>query len=70
MQTDQQNTGRESNPAHFSVIRILPAPHICRFALGFPLPATAETPIGKAPCPLSAHSDGKLMPKIHRLTDN
>jgi hypothetical protein len=40
------------------------------FEHGFPLPGRCETPIMTALCPLSVHPAGKLMQKIHRLTDN
>jgi hypothetical protein len=36
MQIRQQNTGRESNPAHFSVIRISWMPSSPSFEHGFP----------------------------------
>jgi hypothetical protein len=62
----QQNTGGESNPAHFSVIRISPDPDVDDSTV----PVSAKDLLNAALCPLSAHPDDKLMQKIHRLTDN
>ena len=66
----QQNTGGESNPAHFSVSGIRGARHPGDFWEGFTLPRSSEMPDNTAPCPLSVQKNGKLMQKIHRLTDN
>jgi hypothetical protein len=64
--SSQQNTGGESNPAHFSMNRISPRPRRERFAV----PGRSEIPVKAAVCPLSVQLPGKLMQKIHTLTDN
>jgi hypothetical protein len=66
----QQNTGGESNPAHFSVIRISGSAPGYHSEHGFALPCIGEMPVKTASCPLSVQRGGKLMHKIHRLTDN
>ncbi|MGH6708318.1 MAG: hypothetical protein ACREEK_05045 [Bradyrhizobium sp.] len=66
----QQNTGGESNPAHFSVIRISGDVLGCHSQHGFALPRSSEMPVKAASCPLSVQSGRKLMQKIHSLTDN
>jgi hypothetical protein len=66
----QQNTGGESGPAHFSVIRIPGSVVGYHSEHGFALPRISEMPVKAASCPLSVQRGGKLMQKIHRLTDN
>jgi hypothetical protein len=66
----QQNTGGESGPAHFSVIRISGSVLGHHSEHGFARPRISEVPVKAASCPLSVQPDRKLMQKIHRLTDN
>jgi hypothetical protein len=66
----QQNTGGESNPADFSVIRIYDSPGPEGFSRVLHCLRSAKGRLKAALCPLSVHPDGKLMQKIHRLTDN
>jgi hypothetical protein len=65
----QQNTG-ESDSAHFSVIGLLEAFSAIVLSLVLPCSASAKCPVKSASCPLSVQPGGKLMQKIHRLTDN
>jgi hypothetical protein len=66
----QQNTGGESGPVDFSVIRLPGNVLGYRFEHGFALPRISEIPVNAASCPLSVQPGRKLMQKIHRLTDN
>jgi hypothetical protein len=66
----QQNTAGESGPAHFSVIWISGSVLRYHSEHGFARPRSSEMPVMAASCPLSAQRAGKLMQKIHRLTDN
>jgi hypothetical protein len=50
---DQQNTGGESNPVHFSVNGISRRLSSKRFQPGFALPRISEMPGKAALCPLS-----------------
>jgi hypothetical protein len=69
-QIRQQNTGGESGPVHFSVVRLSGNVGGYRFEHGFAPPRIGEMPVNAASCPLSVQPDRKLMQKIHRLTDN
>jgi hypothetical protein len=52
--TGQQNTGRESNPVHFSVNVISRRHSLTRFRQGFVLLGISKVPGKAALCPLSA----------------
>jgi len=63
MRIGEQNTRGESNPEHFSV-------KAAKSGVGLPRQRSVNCHLGRLPVLFRYKRGGKLMQKIHRLTDN